>query len=128
MKKLAIYTILAGFAATPALAADVSVETKSSYKQNEHGDVKKVDKREAVNAKGTKSTAKAETKVDYDDEGNMKKETEVKTSNDPKGLGNKTTAKTKSTVKAEDGKVTRTLKKTVNGEVQVDSKTESHVN
>jgi hypothetical protein len=103
-------------AATPAVAADVSAETKTTYKKDSEGDVKKSTEAKSTDASGTTTKSDAEVKLDVDSNGDATKTVTTEQSTDPKGLFNKTSTKTKDQVKTENGKTTAKHKKVVNGE------------
>src|SRR5688572_23578681 len=88
---------------TPAIAAETSVEAKSSVKTSADGDIKQSSSKVIKDAAGTKTKTSLEAELDVNEDGD-KKETIVKEeSTDPKGLMNKTKVKTKETVEVKDG-------------------------
>lgn len=102
--------------AAPAFAADVSATTKTEYKQGDNGsyESKKVMEKEQSN--GTAVKDQTSVSVDKDEDGNVEKKIERKTTTDPKGLMNKTTTKTTETVKDTADKKEYSHKKEVDGD------------
>ena len=126
MKTFALLATVAAFAvAGPALAAEGEVKAESTVKYDADGSYKKETNMERTDAAGTKHTSDTTVDVDADDNGNIEKRIETKTTTDPEGLLNKQTEKTIDKVKTVDGKTTYETEKTVNGETVVDRKVES---
>ena len=111
-------------AATPAIAADVSQETKTSVKISEDGDAKKEVMTKSTDAVGTTTKAETEIKKDVDSDGSADVTVTKKSSTDPKGLMNKTSTKVVDETKVDsDGKAKHSHKKVVNGDTVEDKTT-----
>ena len=113
--------------ASPAIAADVTSETKVTSKASEDGSMKKEVESKSTDAAGTTTKAETEVKKDVSSDGSVATSVTKSESTDPKGLGNKETVKVEDKVKtdAKTGKTKHKHKKVVDGKTVENKTTES---
>ena len=104
MKKAYLAAIL-GLSVIGTAQADTKVSYKTDVKEDVSADgtTKKSSAEETINAAGTKVKSNSDEKSRMKADGTRKSSSEVSSTTDPKGLGNKTSAKREST-SVEDGR------------------------
>lgn len=116
--KAVYYTVAALailFANNPSFGDNPSATVNTDYQATDNGGSTVKEKKESVDAAGTKSVQETTKKVDVDSNGNKTTKVDIKDTTDPKGLFNKQTTEIKNKAVEKDGKAEYTHEKTVNG-------------
>jgi len=116
MKTLLLASTAVFALSTGAYAADKEkYESTTKIEKGTNGDYTEKTKTSKTEIDGTTNISEKDLVIKVDSKGNTDKSLNVKTTVDPKGLGNKHIVTSEATEKTKDGEVTVTHKKTVNG-------------